>query len=284
MNDASTASVQRQRKIKATLKQSLIAEAGGKCANPGCSNWRAHIHHIRQWSVYKCHDAEHMIAVCPSCHDAIHNGKLCVTDETLYRWKQIERRKAPETAQIYVEPAPQPKLLLGSIAFLSKNSALIVFKLSDYNNLHIRILDGDILQVTSHLRNLKGKTIFRVVENHVRAAPDQEVNFEFRAGHTRITVPVTEDYIPHWVVRQMRVRDPSYATNGRATALDIEVMKPGLVKVQGIWTNDSSSIVITENLISFCNPWTLTPTSLAGEGESTLFYFDGPITTAVFGT
>ena len=54
-----------RQKIPKTQKKQLIEEAGGKCANPGCSHWRTHIHHIKHWQVYKAHDTNHMIAVCP---------------------------------------------------------------------------------------------------------------------------------------------------------------------------------------------------------------------------
>jgi hypothetical protein len=63
-------------KVTEEVKNRLRTEARGKCANPGCSNVRAHIHHIREWAVYKTHDDQHMIAVCPACHDAIHHGAL----------------------------------------------------------------------------------------------------------------------------------------------------------------------------------------------------------------
>jgi hypothetical protein len=75
----------RQRKVPKSLKAQLIKQAGDKCANPGCSNWRVHLHHIQHWAVYKTHDGKHMIAICPSCHDAVHTSGI--DDEMLYRWK-----------------------------------------------------------------------------------------------------------------------------------------------------------------------------------------------------
>ena len=55
------------------VKKRLIQEAGNKCANPGCPVRRTHTHHIRKWAVYQTNDEQEMIAVCPSCHDAIHS-------------------------------------------------------------------------------------------------------------------------------------------------------------------------------------------------------------------
>ncbi len=63
-----------QRNVPKSLKAQLIKDAGDKCANPGCSNWRVHLHHIKHWVVYKTHDGKHMIAICPSCHDAVHTS------------------------------------------------------------------------------------------------------------------------------------------------------------------------------------------------------------------
>jgi hypothetical protein len=107
-----------------------VAEAGDKCANPGCSRPRVHIHHIKHWSVYKTHNAADMIAVCPSCHDEIHNGKLKISDDDLYTWKQVERKPTSEhRAHIYVEPAQPARLLTGSLTIETTNANLIVFEL-----------------------------------------------------------------------------------------------------------------------------------------------------------
>jgi hypothetical protein len=57
--------------IKRGIRKRLLREAGGKCANPGCMNVRAQIHHIMEWYIYGTHDPNHMIAVCPTCHDEI---------------------------------------------------------------------------------------------------------------------------------------------------------------------------------------------------------------------
>src|SRR5437764_15128611 len=96
--------------ISAELKRKLQMEAGHKCANPGCSNRRTHIHHVRKWAVYQTHDGNHMIAVCPACHDAIHHGTIQIDDDALYRWKTIVRSVSPIKSHIYIEPGGQVKL------------------------------------------------------------------------------------------------------------------------------------------------------------------------------
>src|SRR4051794_25788888 len=89
--------------VPAATKRALVREAGGKCANPGCAGARVHLHHIQAWAVYQTHDGEHMIALCPTCHDAAHGGTLRLDDDTLYRWKQLHRSGA-RSGHIYVAP------------------------------------------------------------------------------------------------------------------------------------------------------------------------------------
>ena len=51
------------RNAKKSIKNQLIEEAAGKCANPGCPNRLVQFHHIREWAVCRTHDAAHMIAI-----------------------------------------------------------------------------------------------------------------------------------------------------------------------------------------------------------------------------
>src|SRR4051812_27474471 len=112
--------------VPAETRRRLVEAAGNKCANPGCANFRTHLHHIEQWAVYESHDAEHMIAVCPTCHDAIHNGPLVIDDETVYRWKGGIHRddSGARRDHIYVEPAAQSFLLLGSLAITGQQGVM----------------------------------------------------------------------------------------------------------------------------------------------------------------
>jgi hypothetical protein len=82
---------------------------------PGCPNQLVEIHHIHEWHVYQTHDASHMIAICPSCHDAVDRGSLQISDDELYRWKGIDRKEALSTGHIFIEPGEAPRLLLGSL-------------------------------------------------------------------------------------------------------------------------------------------------------------------------
>jgi len=272
-----------QRKIKPALKRLLIDKAGGKCANPGCSNWRVHIHHIKHWAVYKAHDADDMIAICPSCHDAAHHGQLKITDEMLYQWKGVVRPKVPDSIHIYVEPASELKLLTGSISIATLNDRASVFELSNSNHLKFRILDKDLLQISVRLQDQWGKELLRVVENHVRVVRDKSITFDYRPGRARVTVPATDDFAPQWLIDQVRCQDPEFAVDGRLVALDIEVVKPGLVRVQGCWPDGDTGIVITDKALSFCSRGRREPQSIAGGGENSVIVWRGPITKSIFG-
>lgn len=272
-----------QRKIKPVLKRLLIEKAGGKCANPGCSNWRVHIHHIKHWAIYKAHDAHDMIAICPSCHDAAHHGRLEITDELLYIWKGIVRPDTPGSVHLYVEPAATLKLLTGSLCISTTNDQAAIFELSNSNHLKIRVLDNDLLQVSARLLDQVGNELLRVVENHVRVTKDLRISFDYRAGRARVTVPATDAFVPTWLVEQVRFQDAGYAADGRITALDIEVLRPGLVRVQGCWPDGNVGVVITDKALSFCSRGQRKPTSIVGAGEDTVLMFMGPVTKALFG-
>lgn len=274
---------QRQRKIKPALKRLLIDESGGKCANPGCSNWRVHIHHIKHWAVYKTHDSAHMIAICPSCHDAAHHGSLEITDEEIYQWKGIRRAVVPDSAHIFVEPASELKLLTGSLCISTTNDQLVVFELSNTNQMQFRVLDKNILQLSVHLQDQHGKELLRVVENHVRVVRNKGVIFDYRPGRARILLPATSDFVPRWLITQVRVQNPAFAADGRIVALDIGVLKPGLLRVQGCWPDRNTGVVITEWALSFCTKGLREPVSLVGAGETTELKYTGPVTNASFG-
>lgn len=272
-----------QRKIKPALKRLLFEKAGGKCANPGCSNWRTHIHHIKHWAVYKTHEADDMIAICPSCHDSAHHGQLKITEEMLYLWKGVVRTNVPHSVHIYVEPASELKLLTGTICIATTNNQAAVFELSNSNHLKLRVLDQDLLQVSVRLLDQEGNELLRVVENNVRVVRDKSITFEYRAGRARVTIPVTHEFVPLWLIEQVRYQDPTFAADGRITALDIEVIKPGLVRVQGFWPDGDVGVVITNKALSFCTRGLREPVSMIGEGEGSVLLYAGPITSALFG-
>lgn len=275
----------RQRKIKPDIKRALLAEAGGKCANPGCTNWRAHIHHIKHWAVYKTHDADHMIAVCPSCHDEIHYGKLGMDDATLYAWKGIKRDATEQIAQLFVEPSNKVRVRVGELEIATSVGQVTVFELSNRSRLSFRILDGDLLRISCWLYDKHGKEILRVVDNVVRVRKDKNIDVRFRSGRAAISVPNTAQYIPPWMVESMRHQIPDFCSGPRVGILDIHVLTPGIVQLRGIWADDKNAIVIFSDTIAFCQSNAYPPFMIVayGEGPPPIIEYSGPITGRVFG-
>lgn len=232
------------KKVLAQLKR----EAGDKCANPGCSTRGTHIHHIRQWSVYRTHDAKHMIAVCPTCHDQIHHGDLSITDETVYRWKELIRLGDAHRGHLYIEPSGINKVLTDSVAFMAPLN-IAVFHMSDKNYLRFDV-DENLLFLDLLMYTYKRGEVLRVKNNHLRLDINPSVEYKEVNGHIQVTVPATPDYIPPRVVERMIKEDPSFVIDGKVVVLSLEVIEAGLVKIQGVWSESDRAFVFTKN--DFC--------------------------------
>lgn len=272
----------KRKKNKPSVKREIVQEAGGKCANPGCANWRVHIHHIKHWAVYQSDDPDILIAVCPTCHDAIHHGSLEFTDELLYLWKEIGRTEKPSSTNIYIEPSENIKLLTGSIALSTKNEGATVFELSELNKLSFRILDGDISLVSLKVSNLSNVEKLRVSENHVRVNDTDTLQFEQVPGHVKVSTKDSESFISKDYLQKMQAQQPEFMENGELTLLELQVTKPGQVKVKGCWVHKEFAVIITDKSLSFIRPGLKEPISLVGKGEGTVLNYVGPITHALF--
>ncbi|WP_141678033.1 HNH endonuclease signature motif containing protein [Vibrio splendidus] len=272
-----------RKKIKPDVKRQIMGEAGNKCANPGCSNWRVHIHHIKHWAIYQSDDPSILIAVCPSCHDAIHHGSLEFTDEILYAWKGIERPTKPNTTHVYIEPSDNIKLLAGSIALATKNDGATIFELSANNKLSFRILDGDITLLNLNVSNLSGEEKLKVVDNHVRIHDTDALSFDQVPGHVRVISSEVRAFLSEEFIAIMRGQKADFVTNDEIVLLELQVIKPGLVKVCGCWADEKRAVVITDDSLSFIKPELKQPLSLVGEGEDSVFMYTGPVDCSLFG-
>jgi hypothetical protein len=85
-------------KVSRQVRKALIREAGNKCANPGCASQRSHIHHI-EYKVYSTNDGKTLIAICPTCHDAIHYGDLAIDDRVVVITNELLAFIWPELQQ-----------------------------------------------------------------------------------------------------------------------------------------------------------------------------------------
>jgi hypothetical protein len=265
-------------------KKALRDQAGGKCANPGCAAARTHIHHIREWAVYQSRDGKRMIAVCPSCHDAIHHGPLRISDRTLYTWKSITRTPDAKRGHLYVEPGREAKLLLGSIA-VTGDAGLIAFELSEGNQVSFTLQNGEIMLLSLTITDRRKRQMARVVDGHVIVEPHVEVEYDHVPGHHTITAPVTPEYMPKWALERIQKNEADYQPRDRVTLLDLEVIEPGIVRVEGVWLETRKGVVITAGGIHLVrvDPKLDRSILLAGAGTETVLRYTGPITSALFG-
>ena len=187
-----------------------------------------------------------MIAVCPSCHDEIHHGRLGISDETLYAWKGMRRSNTNiETALVFVEPSQTLEICCGSVKLRTvTEEQLVAFELSNSNRLGFRIEDSEILLVNLRLIDRTGNLFLKVVDNRVRVNKDKSVTFDRRAGRQLVTVPASTRYIDPDCLAEMRAGEPQFAPDDRLTALDLEVIAPGSVKLLGVWPAKEGTIII----------------------------------------
>jgi hypothetical protein len=251
-------------KVPRGIKRKLILEAGRKCANPGCPSRLIEIHHIKEWHVYKTHDEAHMIAVCPSCHDAVTRGKLRIDDETAYRWKKL-RRAAANSTHIYLEPGEDlPKIILGTLSVQSETD-FVVFELNKHNDLEFSIRGETILLPRLRI-GTESELLIDVIDGHV-INKSSDIAFDYRPGKVRIDEVHLEDRIPDWA-HKIISSDPSIDI-AQLPLLDIEAISPGVLRVKGVWVSDDFVVIINDRQLSFIYPGLLRPLTIVGTGDGT---------------
>jgi hypothetical protein len=264
------------------LKKKLRREAGDKCANPGCAATRTHLHHIREWAAYRTHDGRHMIAVCPTCHDAIHHGALPITDETVYAWKTIPRGgDEVRRGHLYVEPGARPKILLGSVA-ITGPEGVTAFQFGASQELSFRTSGADLLLLSLRLVDLAGEEILLIRDGHVVHKRRPGIEYAAVPGRIQVTAPADDSYVPEWALSQIRSSEPDFGRDGRITVAELEVMEPNLVRVEGVWMDDNTGVIITPVGASFLRKGEPRPLTLVGEGKNSTIDWRGPLTCALF--
>lgn len=248
---------QKRQKIRRAIVDKLVLEAGCKCANPGCATRRTHIHHIKEWAIFKTHDAQHMVAICPSCHDAVHNGAISISDETIYSWKSIKRLPTNRD-YLYIEPAKNPSLLLGcaDLGFSGEN---VVFELDENNKLSFQTRDSEILSLDLKLATRTGEELISIRGNHVKFSENSGVRYEQVPGNIKVTAP-SGNYLPGQILSYLRRVEPSLIENERLAVLEIGVVAPARVRVKGVWVRDKNSlgdgiIIVSETKIYQIPPY-----------------------------
>ncbi|MCK6684721.1 MAG: hypothetical protein L6R30_20150 [Thermoanaerobaculia bacterium] len=225
-----------------------------------------------------------MIAICPTCHDAVHEGKLKLDDAQLYSWKAIRREIGTIRGQVYVEPARGARILLGSLCVATSGTA-VVFALSSCNRLKLRVVESDLLFLDLAISDLSGKEVLRLCDNHYIIASERAgVEFTEAPGTIRLVCPADEAFLPDWALKQLKTSDASIAEGGRVTLLGVSVLKPGLARIEGLWATPERVVVITKQYTTFLHAGAIGPLKLMGEGEnSTVVAAGGVVDLALFG-
>lgn len=272
-------------KVNRGLKRRLVAEAGGKCANPGCPNVLTELHHIREWHVVNTHDERNMIAVCPACHAAVTRGALRIDDVTAYAWKSIERtEEGAQRGHLYVEPsnAEPPRLLLGSLGAMSSAGGLVVFSEQPSRRLSFAVSDMAIMNLEASVSDVNGQRLAWVSGGHYRAEGQSLGAVTQRPGHFRITHPWGPNLVPEWALAAMRTQDPEFGANPVVDLLAMEVVEPNMVRVEGVWLDEDGGMVIDRQGIHFLDRGRPRPVSLVGEGVTSMLLYSGPVDKALF--
>lgn len=221
-----------------------------------------------------------MIAICPSCHDVVDRGLLTIDDETLYRWKSIRRPAGSPGTHIYVEPGQvSPKLLLGSIS-VQGGTDFVVFELSPESILEFCVRDSRILIPRMRVGSAD-QPLIDVVDGHVVKKKDS-VNMTARAGKVVVTDPELAARMPPWAIKI--INHPLSGIDLAAQPLlELEVIEPGLLRVQGVWLREDSIVIINEKQLSFLNPGLVRPLSMLGAGAATVINVQSSVMFAIQG-
>ncbi len=191
-----------------------------------------------------------MIAVCPNCHDSIHHGQISITDEILYEWKKIKRPSTDIRSHLYIEPSQETFLILGTCTF-SNSEGMYLFNLATKQYLNFKIIDSKITVIGLSITTADGVEVINIVENYIQVLNDSLIEYKEVSGHIIIAAKNISNFIPSWVISKMRIAEPDFALIVPTPILEIQVIRPGIVRVAGTWFDKDKAIVIMPFSISF---------------------------------
>jgi hypothetical protein len=244
-------------------KRALIEEAGNKCANPGCFSRRVEIHHIKEWSIYGTNDDKHLIAICPTCHDAVHHGKLKIDDETLYAWKSLPR-SATQHDYFGVEPGREAFIEVGqSLRVQSTSGEATVFDISENVYLAFRIDRADFFLLELRLQDRMGKLLMSIEDNRVVHSLPNGFSYERVPGRIMIGTDDSSLYLPEWLEEQVAKVDATHGESRQAfpakmTVFEMKTIGPSQVRVNGLICDSNAAFLIEKE-----RTYMVTPTGCA---------------------
>jgi hypothetical protein len=193
-----------------------------------------------------------MIAVCAACHDYIHRGKLNITDEMLYSWKQISRNVEYMYSNLWIEPGPRPQLWFGTFAFQTE-SKISIIELSPHNRISFEVNGPDLLILDLHLTGKDGIPLIEIRNNTITHKIHPDLYLETAPGQVLLVASEESPVIPRWVINRMRsIPDrTNYPEDGFFVLFQAVVIRPGVAKINTILTEGDRAVVADNALYFF---------------------------------
>lgn len=171
--------------------------------------------------------------------------------------------------------------MAGSVA-LEGDSGLLVFDFGRHNRLSFALVDNDIVLLNVKLSTYGGEPVLDVVDGYIRQR-DEDITLETRPGHVRIPGSINDTrFVSDWARTSLLLEDLHYGMSG-LPLLDLEVTRPGVVRVRGVWIDDDRGVVITGDRLSTLSRQRPKPITFMGDGEESVLHFQGLLGTAAFG-
>jgi hypothetical protein len=161
------------------------------------------------------------------------------------------------------------RVLTGSMCVTTDTEAA-VFKLSNSNKFTFKVSgDGDLFIDNCTIKDLSGAYLVSAFDNYFKIKRDKVITVDQRTGKIRVTVLDANRYLPAWTLKIMWRALPDFVHNNRTTVFDLEVIRPGVVRLQGVFVADDAVLAITGEKIYVLRPELNGPVAFVGQGEST---------------
>jgi hypothetical protein len=252
-----------RQRISNPVKERLLLAAGNKCANPGCHTRRVEFHHIREWAVWETNDEEHLIVLCPTCHDAAHYGRVKIDDVILYHWKTFKRSQL-RTDVLQVESGGPAFFYVATSAVCSEIGTANVIDLSDGVYAKYRLDDDEFFLVQLSIQDVRGELALRINDNRVVHSRSSDLQYYSRPGRILVTCSSPENFIPSWLPKEISGFDQLHAWHSGMpeeehfqapfTLFDIEVIAPSQVRIFGALCSPKAAVYITSSKIYLAGP------------------------------
>jgi hypothetical protein len=141
--------------------------------------------------------------------------------------------------------------------------------------------DGDIFLASCAIRDLSGAYLVRAFDNYLKIKQGDMLSVERRIGKITVKVLDAARYLPAWTLKIMWRALPDFVHNNRAVVFDLEVIRPGVVRLKGVFVADDAVLAITKDKVYLLRPELNGPLALVGRGDGTEIRLSGPVTKGV---